>query len=105
MRYCHACQQELDAASLAAGRCANCGAVIRPLAKRTVEDKRSLRGPKVGAPGAGGASGDQPPDPSIDIESVDPGRAGATIELSPNDTTRVVAVPGPTTPPIAQDPN
>ena len=37
MRFCHACQQELDASSLAAGRCGSCGAAIRrsPSARST----------------------------------------------------------------------
>ena len=41
MNVCHACQRELDEAALAARRCGHCGAVVRVLAKRTIEDKRS----------------------------------------------------------------
>jgi WD40 repeat protein/serine/threonine protein kinase len=39
MNVCHACQRELDQASLAARRCQHCGAVVRVLAKRTIEAK------------------------------------------------------------------
>jgi hypothetical protein len=42
MNVCHACQRELDEAALAARRCSHCGAVVRVLAKRTIEDKRFL---------------------------------------------------------------
>jgi hypothetical protein len=103
MRFCHACQQELDAASLAAARCANCGAAVRPLAKRTVDDKRALRGPKVSTPGGGTTPGDQHSDPSIDITEVGQDRGRATIELSPSGTTRMLSGKDPATPPAAPE--
>jgi WD40 repeat protein/serine/threonine protein kinase len=43
MSTCHACKRELDQASLDAGRCAHCGATVRKLSQRTIEDKRLLR--------------------------------------------------------------
>jgi len=78
MRFCHACQDELDAASLAAGRCANCGTVIRTIAQRTLEERKVTRAPTA-APGA-------ETEDSIDLELLDPGRAGATGDISLDDT-------------------
>ncbi len=72
MRFCHACQQEFDSASLAAGRCANCGAAIRTIAQRTVEDKKLLHQPPTGA--------GQATEESIDLEIV---KSGSTGDDSP----------------------
>src|SRR5262245_5991024 len=41
MNTCHACKRELDDAAIASRRCPHCGAPVRPLAKRTIEDKSS----------------------------------------------------------------
>ena len=40
MRTCHACQRELDEASLAAGRCGNCGTIVLKISQRTIDDRR-----------------------------------------------------------------
>jgi serine/threonine protein kinase len=67
MRFCHSCQQELDSASLASGRCASCGTVLRTVAQRTVEDKKLLHQPPAGA---GQATED-----SIDLDIVESGQS------------------------------
>jgi WD40 repeat protein len=101
MRFCHACQQELDAASLAAGRCANCDTVVRPFAQRTVEDKHALRAPKLDINRPGSATlGDSPSAESIEMNLAGRVDSGATIDISPADTTRVAPDLGfDTTPP------
>ena len=78
MRYCHACQEELDSTSLASGRCANCGTAIRSIAQRTVEDKKLLHQPPAGG-------GDGSSEESIDIDVADTGDIGATIMVPPKD--------------------
>ena len=42
MRTCHACNRELDTASLVTGKCPHCGAVLRKIAQRTIDDARVL---------------------------------------------------------------
>ncbi len=71
MRYCHACQDELDAESLASGRCINCGAAIRTIAQRTLEDKNLLHQPSPG----------ESSEESIDVDVTDTDRSGATLEI------------------------
>ena len=61
---------ELDAASLASGRCAHCGAAIRTVAQRTVEDKKLLHQPPRCRPMA--------TEDSIDLDCRIPAVAGAT---------------------------
>jgi hypothetical protein len=78
MRFCHACQEELDAASLAAARCANCGAVIRSIAQRTLDQGKV-------SPGSAQSPGDDTQE-SIDLDLLDPGNAGLTGDISLDDT-------------------
>lgn len=76
MRFCHACQQELDAASYAAGRCANCGSVVRAIAQRTLEDKKLLHQSSAGSE----------TEDSIDLDllsSKDSNDSAATIDSLP----------------------
>src|SRR4051812_22958864 len=40
MRICHACKCDLDTTSLVTGKCPHCGAVLRKLAQRTIDDAR-----------------------------------------------------------------
>src|ERR1700742_5377491 len=40
MRTCHACNREFDTTSLVTGKCPHCGAVLRKLAQRTIDDAR-----------------------------------------------------------------
>src|SRR5215813_133082 len=40
MRTCHACKRELDTTSLVSGKCPHCGAVLRKIAQRTIDDAR-----------------------------------------------------------------
>ncbi|HEX4414190.1 MAG TPA: protein kinase, partial [Lacipirellulaceae bacterium] len=40
MRTCHACKRDLDTQSLVTGKCPHCGAVLRKLAQRTIDDAR-----------------------------------------------------------------
>jgi hypothetical protein len=42
MRTCHACNREFDTASLVTGKCPHCGAVLRKIAQRTIDDARVL---------------------------------------------------------------
>lgn len=86
MRICHACQHELDEASLAAGRCAHCGASTRKLVERTILDTRMLRQPSDGGESPEAASSDAGADESIDIELAGSGQAGRTIEAGQSDT-------------------
>lgn len=83
MRICHTCQKELESASLAAGRCAHCGTAVRPLAKRTIEDKQSLHQLQ---PGAGESDSNE----SLDIDVLETLHPGATIQFSPEDTAQTV---------------
>ncbi|HJQ79871.1 MAG TPA: serine/threonine-protein kinase, partial [Lacipirellulaceae bacterium] len=43
MAKCHACKRELDQSSLEANRCSHCGAPVRKISQRTIDDKRNLR--------------------------------------------------------------
>jgi WD40 repeat protein len=98
MRICHACQTELDATSLAVGRCVHCGVVIRSLAQRTLDDKHSLHVPKPGAE-------DDDPEESIDLEMLDESHIGATLQFSPVDTKQNVPPKDSAAPPgKASDP-
>src|SRR5688572_20891120 len=86
MQTCHACQRELDEQSLAAGRCANCGAVVRRLSQRTIEDPKLLRDrdPEEKDPPAGKEDAE-----SLMTRMVNPAdfaREGATIEITHSDT-------------------
>ena len=83
MRYCHACQEELDSTSLAAGRCANCGTVIRTIAQRTLEDKKLLHQPSAGGGDRRFARIDRPRSVRADTET---GDGGATLDSLPGDT-------------------
>ncbi len=49
MSNCHACKRELDQSSMDAGRCAHCGAAVRKISQRTIEDKQKLRERKTKA--------------------------------------------------------
>ncbi|MEX2307121.1 MAG: protein kinase [Pirellulales bacterium] len=84
MRKCHACQGDIDQAAAAAGKCPHCGAVLRKLAQRTIEDKLSLRGPENGGKKDEPASDDLGAEESIELEL--PGPAGPTIQMSQSDT-------------------
>ncbi len=77
MRFCHACQQELDSASYAVGRCANCGVVIRSIAQRTLEDKKLLH------PTSLDEVDSQPSLESIDLDLTESNDCGATIDIPP----------------------
>ncbi len=82
MRFCHACQEELDSTSLASGRCASCGAVIHSVAQRTLEDKKLLHQPPAGGDGSSEDSSE-----SIDIDVADTGDVGGeTMQISPEET-------------------
>ena len=78
MRTCHACNKELDAASILAGKCPHCGVVQRKFAQRTLDDSK-LRG-------RGGKAKDIEliieGDESVDLELTDTDQGGGTIELS-----------------------
>ncbi len=91
MRTCHACQGELDQAAVSSGKCPHCGAVLRKLAQRTIEDKRLLRDPDGGNPPSGATqehvvSDTAASDESLDFELTDTGQGGATIQASQADT-------------------
>lgn len=85
MRTCHVCQHELKEASFAIGCCEHCGAVIRHLSPRTIDDKNVFRGDE-GAKEAGDDSADELTGKPKDSEAAAQDDAGATIELSPDDT-------------------
>lgn len=92
MRICHACQRELEPASLSAGRCAHCGATIRNLSQRTFEDKRKPLGPQK--PSDSEQTIDSINlDPSIDLPGSGASRPDATIELAHSDTAGDVGTP------------
>jgi WD40 repeat protein/serine/threonine protein kinase len=90
MRKCHVCQRELDAAAATSERCPHCGAVLRKLAQRTIDDKKSLRGPDDGVDAAAvtleAAAGTPASEESLDLELTDTGQGGATIEAGQSDT-------------------
>jgi WD40 repeat protein/serine/threonine protein kinase len=82
MNICHACQRELDESSLAARRCSHCGAVVRPLAKRTLEERRSPLTPRTDTDDASEAASPtgRPSDPQRKSPTV-PDRSDMTIEF------------------------
>jgi WD40 repeat protein/serine/threonine protein kinase len=47
MQICHQCKRELDERALETRRCPHCGAIVRKLSQRTIEDKNSLRDRKT----------------------------------------------------------
>jgi hypothetical protein len=70
------------------------------LAQRTVEDKLSLRSPKAGAKDLSSATlGDLGSGESLDINLAGRADSGATIDITPGDTTRVSPLLGPKAPP------
>jgi WD40 repeat protein/serine/threonine protein kinase len=99
MNVCHGCQREIDEWSLAARRCRHCGAVVRVLAKRTIEAKPSPFGPSSGAASdSGESSGEaasafgQKSDPERKHPTV-PDRSDMTIDFSPSVPVDVGPVP------------
>src|SRR5690349_11496472 len=40
MRNCPACQHELEQAAIVQGKCPHCGAILRKLSQRTIDNKR-----------------------------------------------------------------
>ncbi|MCI0331620.1 MAG: protein kinase [Planctomycetes bacterium] len=82
MRTCHACHHELDAAALTAGTCPHCGAVLRKLAQRTIDDKHLVRDRPADSEEPSGATYEIVPEESIDLELTDTDQGGPTIELS-----------------------
>lgn len=76
MRTCHACQRELDPLAVVAGKCPHCGATLRKLAPRTIDDTR-MRDE------SGQLKTSEASDESLDIEVTDTEKdVGATIELT-----------------------
>ena len=101
MRICHACQRELEKPSLDEGRCTHCGATIRNIAQRTIDDARFA---EPQAPAPGGTPGDVSEE-SIDLEPIDSIRPGATIEIAPTASDRKITPPPPKDPPLASKPS
>lgn len=99
MRICHACQRELEKPSLEAGRCEHCGAVLRSIAQRTIDDTRFPAEPSAPAPKPGDT------EESIDLEPIESIRPGATIEIARTDTTRSEPPQPPKDPPLASKPS
>jgi WD40 repeat protein/serine/threonine protein kinase len=84
MRTCHGCQRELDTAASVKGKCPHCGAVLRKISQRTIDDTR-LRGD--GDPQEIELIVDESED-SLDLQSsslnqqtTDTDQGGVTIEL------------------------
>ncbi|HEX3599616.1 MAG TPA: protein kinase, partial [Lacipirellulaceae bacterium] len=76
MRTCHACQHELDQKSIVTGQCSHCGAVLRKVAQRTIEDTRMHN--EDGSP----KEIELIVDESVDLDLTDTDQGGATIERS-----------------------
>ncbi len=76
MRICNACQRELDQKAIVSGTCPHCGAVLRKLAQRTIDDAR------MRDEGGQLKSVELIQDESVDLELTDTSQGGATIELS-----------------------
>ncbi len=79
MRTCPVCQHELDQTALVQGKCTNCGAILRKLSQRSIDDKR-VRGPNEGGP-TSDESGEINLDESLDLELTDTDQGGATLEI------------------------
>src|SRR5215207_7690305 len=84
MRTCHACQRELSTTAMMKGKCPHCGAVLRKISQRTIDDTR-LRDEKE--PKEIELIVDES-DESIDLQidrltqqTTDTDQGGATIEL------------------------
>jgi WD40 repeat protein/serine/threonine protein kinase len=88
MRTCHACKRELEERSLAAGRCAHCGAVVIKISKRTIEDRRFLSESDSNNPTISDVGKKSADKGSLDIEITDTDSPGATIEMSFSDLGR-----------------
>jgi WD40 repeat protein len=86
MQTCHQCKRELDDQALEARRCPHCGAIVRKLSQRTIEDKHSLRGRK--------AKDEKESDDDLAAQATRLIRPGdfnfgqPTMEIGPSDTTR-----------------
>lgn len=80
MRTCPACQQELDAAAVTAGKCPHCGTVLRKLAQRSIDDKRLGQQP-MPSDDQGLVTFELTPEESIDLVTTDTDASGATIEI------------------------
>jgi len=78
MQNCHACNGELEQKAIVKGKCPRCGALLRKLSARTIDDTR-LRD----------EDGESKPielildesEESIDLDATDTDQGGATIEL------------------------
>ena len=88
MRVCHACQRELEKASLDTGRCVPCGAVVRTLAQRTFEDKRGPRNPpaREDTDNPSKTLDHMATDPSIELPPLSDDRPAPTLEIGDSDT-------------------
>ncbi len=80
MRTCHACHHELNAAALTAGSCPHCGAILRKLAPRTIDDKHLVRDQPAESDNLSGETYEIVPEASIDLELTDTDQGGQTIE-------------------------
>jgi WD40 repeat protein/serine/threonine protein kinase len=78
----------LDQRALTAGCCAHCGTIVLKPAKRTIEGRRLLRGSEADKPTNPGSDDDVASKASLDIEITDTDAPGATVEISPGDTSR-----------------
>jgi len=65
MRTCHTCNLEIEPADLTAGTCPHCGAVVRKVAQRTIDDKGLLAGDPLATTESSG--------PTFDLDSARPG--------------------------------
>ncbi len=77
MRTCHACHRELDQAAILKGECPHCGAILRKLSQRTIDDRR-LHDPTDDV-----KTGDDADriDPDELLELTDTDQGGPTIEI------------------------
>ena len=99
MRTCHSCQRELDATATVNGKCPHCGAKLRKISQRTIDDTR-LRDDKAPKELELIIDGS---DESIDLETTaknqkttEANQGGATIELQNSSASISIAIHQPT---------
>ncbi len=85
MRTCHTCKRELDQRSLAAGRCAHCGAIVLKISQRTIDDRRFVSEDAGSKPTVSNIGDEVGEKASLDIEITDTDSPGATIVIIASD--------------------
>src|SRR5688572_19667567 len=82
MRKCQACNYEMQPGELSANNCPKCGALLRKLAQRTIDDKQIARDRNAQTAGADDITYQIELDESLELQLTDTDQGGQTIDVS-----------------------